>query len=126
MPETANETRPLTFFSNPLPVEIYRLVLEAVVEKKLVVVALEPVAFTKVKFCKVEEPLTRRVPSWAIEPKRLVEEAVVEKMVVVVALVVVEFPVIKRFPAMVEEAAEAMKPPVEMMIEVVALCPTAG
>jgi len=36
-----------------------RLVELAVVEKKLVVVALVPVALTKVKFCKVDEPVAR-------------------------------------------------------------------
>ena len=38
-----------------------RLVDEAVVEKKLVVVAEEPVAFKKVKFWRVEDPVTRRL-----------------------------------------------------------------
>ena len=33
--------------------------MEAVVAKKLVVVALVPVAFTNVKFCKVVEPVAR-------------------------------------------------------------------
>ena len=40
-----------------------RFVLEAVVEKKLVVVAEVPVAFTKVKFCRVLEPVRRRLES---------------------------------------------------------------
>ena len=39
-----------------------RLVVEAVVEKKLVVVAEVPVAFPKVKFWRVVEPTTRRSP----------------------------------------------------------------
>ena len=34
----------------------------ALVEKKSDVVAAVPVAFTKVRFCKVEEALTRRLP----------------------------------------------------------------
>ncbi len=38
-----------------------RLVLDAVVEKKLVVVALEPVALMKVKFCKVDDPVARKL-----------------------------------------------------------------
>lgn len=37
-----------------------RFVELAVVENKLVVVALVPVALMKVKFCKVEEPVTKR------------------------------------------------------------------
>ena len=40
----------------------WRLVEEAVVAKKLVVVASVPVALTKVKFCRVVEPTTRRSP----------------------------------------------------------------
>ena len=36
-----------------------RFVEEAVVAKKLVVVALVPVALTKVKFCRVDEPVRR-------------------------------------------------------------------
>ena len=39
-----------------------RLVDEAVVEKRLVVVAEVPVAFWKVKFCKVVEPITNKSP----------------------------------------------------------------
>ena len=38
-----------------------RLVLEAVVAKKLVVVAEVPVALMKVKFCKVEDPVARKL-----------------------------------------------------------------
>lgn len=44
-----------------------RFVEEAVVEKKLVVVAADPVAFTKVKFWRVEEPVRRRFEK---SPKR--------------------------------------------------------
>ena len=39
-----------------------RLVVEAVVAKRFVVVAREPVALTKVKFWRVVEPTTRRSP----------------------------------------------------------------
>lgn len=54
---------PFTVKALPLTVraEVKRLVEDAVVEKKLVVVALVPVAFRKVKFCKVDEPVTRRL-----------------------------------------------------------------
>jgi hypothetical protein len=74
-----------------------RLVEEAVVVKLFVVVALVPVAFTKVKFWRVEEPLTRRLaivespftnslPVLKVVAKRLVEDAVVANELVVVAL----------------------------------------
>jgi len=43
----------------PLP---KKLVVEAVVVKKLVVVAEVPVALMKVKFWRVEEPVMRRSP----------------------------------------------------------------
>ena len=46
----------------PLKRAVKRLVDEAVVLKELVVVALVPVAFTKVKFWRVVEPTTRRLP----------------------------------------------------------------
>ena len=45
----------------PVPLVKKRFVVEAVVEKKLVVVALVPVALTKVKFCNVDEPVTKRL-----------------------------------------------------------------
>ena len=73
----------------PRPVEVTlpalmavakRLVLEAVVEKRLVVVAFVPVALPK-----------RKSAMFALVEKRLVEEAVPEKREVVVAEVVVEF-----------------------------------
>ena len=41
----------------------YRLVEEAVDEKNEVVVAEVPVAFTNVRFCKVDEPVSRRFES---------------------------------------------------------------
>ena len=40
----------------------------ALVEKKLVVVAEVPVAFWKVKFCRVVEPVTKRVEKLAEPP----------------------------------------------------------
>ena len=40
-----------------------KFVLDAFVAKKLVVVAEVPVALTKVKFCKVEEPEVKRLPA---------------------------------------------------------------
>jgi len=43
---------------NPAP---KKLVVEAVVAKKFVVVALVPVAFTKVKFWRVELPVAKRL-----------------------------------------------------------------
>ena len=43
-------------------VEAKRFVDEAVVAKKLVVVAEVPVAFTKVKFWRVLDPVARRLP----------------------------------------------------------------
>ena len=70
------------------------------VAKKLVVVALLEVELRAVKFCKVEEPLERKVekvpkpvevtlPPLKAVAKRFVDEAVVEKKFVEVALVVV-------------------------------------
>ena len=59
--------------------------------KKLVVVALVPVAFNDVKFWRVLEPLASNCPSVPNAPKRLVELAVVAKKFVVVALVPVAF-----------------------------------
>jgi len=80
-----------------------RLVDDAVVEKKLVVVALVPVALRKVKFCRVDEPFDKRLakvpspvdvklPPFPVLKKMLVEEAVVEKKLVVVADVPVADP----------------------------------
>jgi hypothetical protein len=67
------------------------------------VVALVPVAFTNVKFWRVEEPVTKRFeidpivrepmdpePRLKLVEKRLVDDAVVEKRFVVVAAVVVD------------------------------------
>lgn len=94
-----------------------RLVLEAVVEKKLVVVAEVPVAVVNVRLWKVEEALAQRLvvlkspvevalPVVRLVEKRFVEEAVEAKELVVVAEVVVELPVMMRFASMVEEAVE--------------------
>jgi hypothetical protein len=92
-----------------------RFVEEAVVAKNEVVVAFDEVEFNKVRFWKVEEPFTRRLPKVEKAAKRLVLEAVVLKRLVVVALVVVEFrpvkfksvvdPVSKRFESVVRPAA---------------------
>src|SRR3990167_4683412 len=49
-------------------------------------------------------------PTVSNEENRFVELAVVENKLVVVALVVVELPVMRRLPAMVEEAEFEMKP----------------
>ena len=80
--------------------------------KKLVEVALVEVEFEAVKFCKVEEPMTRRSPDElmvvvAVPPMER-EFAVrrLAKKLVEVAEVVVELPVIKRLESMVDEAVE--------------------
>ncbi len=85
--------------------EALRVVPKRFVEKKLVVVAAVPVAFTKVRFWRVEEELTRRLlrvmrfvvsePMAAALAKKFVVEAVVVKSVVEVALVVVLFTAVK-------------------------------
>ena len=73
----------------PPPTE--RLVVLAVVAKKLVVVADVPVALTKVKFCKVEEPVARRLARVAREEELMTDaKRLVEKKSVEVAAVVVE------------------------------------
>jgi len=82
-----------------------RFVLDAVVAKKFVVVAAVPVALRKVKFWRVEEPVTRRFesvpvvnatePKVAFVAKRFVELAVVAKKLVVVAFVDVELSAVK-------------------------------
>ena len=78
----------------------------AVVEKKLVEVALVEVEFEAVKFCKVEEPMTRRSP---------------DELMVVVAVppILKELPVNKLANELVEVAEVvvdrlAMKPPVKV------------
>lgn len=64
-----------------------RLVEEAVVEKREVVVAFVPVAFTKVKFCSVDEPVTRRLPSEPVP----VEEMSPEPALIVLLFVRIPF-----------------------------------
>jgi hypothetical protein len=54
------------------------LVELAVPEKKLVVVAAEPVAFTKVKFCNVDEPVTARLASASVLLVMVPKEALSE------------------------------------------------
>ena len=71
-----------------------RLVEEAVVEKKLVVVALVEVEFRAVKFCKVEEALTRRLPVVA-RPATVAE-------------LTVKRPLAERVRAAVEEVAKVV------------------
>jgi hypothetical protein len=66
-----------------------RLVELAVVEKKLVVVAAEPVALMKVKFCSVDEPVARK----------LVVEAKVKRPEVTVRRLVLGLKVKPLFPA---------------------------
>ena len=78
---------------------------------KLVVVAEVPVALLKVKFCKVEEPMTNRSPDELMvevaEPPILKELAVkrLAKELVEVAEVVVDWLAMKP-PVKVEEAVE--------------------
>ncbi len=73
-----------------------------------------PVAFTNVKFCRVEDPFARifapvtrpvevMLPALIAVAERFVEEAVVAKKFVEVALVVVDWP-------MVEEAKNVLMP----------------
>jgi hypothetical protein len=75
---------------------VKRFVLDAVFAKKLVEVLFEVVELTPVKFCRVDEPVTRRLlavksPDVLIEPK----VAAVAKRFVEVAFVVVEFDAVK-------------------------------
>jgi len=90
-----------------------RFVVDALVAKKLVVVAELPVAFTNVMFWKVEEALARRLvkvpcpvevrlPVVRMEEKRLVVLAVTVKRLEVVAFTEVELRKL-RFPLMVVE-----------------------
>ena len=76
--------------SKPEPTFRYKFEVEAVVEKKLVVVALVVVELTAVKFCKVLEPVTKRLVGVKLVATRLVVKKLVE-----VALVVVEFTPVK-------------------------------
>jgi hypothetical protein len=63
----ANVPRPVDVKSPPLPVVKKRLVVEAVVANRFVVVALDEVELTAVKFWRVVEPETVRAPSVPIE-----------------------------------------------------------
>jgi len=63
-----------------VPVVPKRFVVDAVVAKKFVVVAAVPVAFWKLKFCSVEEPVASIVPALNVPI-----EASVEKKLVVLA-----------------------------------------
>jgi len=63
----------------PVPEVKKRLVVEALVAKKFVVVALVPVAFTKVKFWRVVEPVERRLAS-VTRPLSFTENSVVEAL----------------------------------------------
>ena len=108
--EPVDDTRPdADAERQPVPVARKRFEVDAVEAKRLVVVALVPVAFTKVKFWSVEEPVTRRfprvprpvvvrvlppserapvmvvAPRYALVAKRFVELAVVAKKFVEVA-----------------------------------------
>ena len=70
--------------------------VEALVEKRLEVVACVPVALTKVKFWRVLEPVARMLAAVRREfMKPLVAERVVEKKLVEVACEVVEFNPVK-------------------------------
>lgn len=113
--------RPEDVMAPPIAVVKKRLVEEAVVEKKDVVVAEVPVALMKVRFCNVDEALARRLvkvpspeevtaPPIAVVKKRLVELAVVEKRDVEVAEVVVALIPVKF--CKVDEAV-VKKPPVD-------------
>ena len=81
----------------------------AVVLKKFVVVALVPVALTKVKFCKVEEALTRRLVKLPVPPE----------VILLVRVSVPPEPVVKK--RLVVEAVPAKKAPVEVELVVVEL-----
>ncbi len=102
----------------PLPVVKNRLVDEAVVAKKLVVVAEVPVAVVNVKFCKVDEALMSRLlavrvpvrvslPPLLVVKKKFEVEAFVEKKLVVVALVPVALTKVK-FCKVVEALAKKL------------------
>ena len=87
MPAVATETTPAVPLRRPVMLaierfEVKRLVEEAVVEKKLVVVPLVPV-----KVARVERPRAVKRPAERFAESLLVEDAVVLKMVVPVALV---------------------------------------
>ena len=94
----------------PFAVVKKRLVDDATDAKKLVVVAADPVAFTKVKFWRVEEPVAamfaaERVPvRVSLPPRELVNEKFVVVAFEVVLFTAVKFwrvddPVTRRLPA---------------------------
>ena len=67
--ELPRVVRPVTLRVPPIfAVLAKRLVEEAVVAKKLVVVAEVPVAFEKVKFWRVVEPVTKSAPPSSVPP----------------------------------------------------------
>jgi hypothetical protein len=68
----------------PLMLVPQRLVVEAVVAKRLVVVAEVPVALMKVKFWRVDEPFTKRLVRVPEPPVRVVAKKLVEVALVVV------------------------------------------
>ena len=82
---------------------------------KLVVVAWVEVELIAVKFWRVVEPFTRRLPKIAEEEKRLVELAVVEKRLVVVAEVPVALRKVKCWRVVEPTTSRS---PEELMVEV--------
>mgnify|MGYP001570348555 CR=1 FL=1 len=108
-----------------------RFVLEAVVAKLVVVVALVDVLLSAVKFWRVVEPFTNKFPRVARPPimlpvlreveKRLVLEAVVEKKLVVVALVEVLLSAVKFWRVVEPESnrlESEVRPPVAVKVPV--------
>ena len=81
-----------------------KFVVEAVVAKKVVVVAEVPVAFVKVTFWSVLDPVARMLLAVSVPlkvrllPPPVVKARVFAKKVVLVAWVVVEFPVTMTSP----------------------------
>ncbi len=93
LPETVPVTFPVRL---PVAVVKKRFVVEAVVAKKLVVVADVPVAVVKVRAWRVEEPVDKRLPRVARPELLKIDEKSVElKKFVDVALVLVEFLAVK-------------------------------
>ena len=75
---------------------VLKSVVEALVAKKFVVVAEVPVARTKVKFWRVEEPVERRLPTVA----RLVTSSVVKVPLFPLTALAFKVPVMMRFPSL--------------------------
>ncbi len=123
------KTLPAVQVERPKPERLVpeRLVVEAVVEKKLVVVAAVVVDLLAVKFCKVEEPVRRRLERVA-RPEELIilaNKLVLKKLVEVAAVVVervavkawrVVEPTTRRSPE--ELMVEVAVPPIERMLPV--------